>query len=82
MMPKKGRKNALDVEGKRKPRWLKLKDQHSEVESNINTWTRPLSGQRTQRLQSLRRAWGLGLQSAQNRQRPVERQLEVPGNDN
>ena len=37
MMPKKGRKNALEVEREREPRWLKLKDQHSEVESNINS---------------------------------------------
>ncbi|MFT4638119.1 MAG: IS5 family transposase [Verrucomicrobiales bacterium] len=37
MMPKKGRKNALAVEHEREPRWLKLKDQHSEVESNINS---------------------------------------------
>ena len=37
MMPKKGRKNAIDEEREREPRWLKLKDQHSEVESNINS---------------------------------------------
>jgi IS5 family transposase len=37
MMPKKGRKNALEVEHEREPRWLKLKDQYSEVESNINS---------------------------------------------
>ena len=37
MMPKKGRKNALEEEREREPRWLKLKDQHSEVESNINS---------------------------------------------
>ena len=36
-MPKKGRKNALDVEREREPHWLKLKDTHSEVESNINS---------------------------------------------
>jgi IS5 family transposase len=37
MMPKKGRKNMLEKERDREPRWLKLKDQHSEVESNINS---------------------------------------------
>jgi IS5 family transposase len=37
MMPKKGKKNALDIEREQAPRWLKLKDRHSEVESNINS---------------------------------------------
>ena len=37
MMPKKGKKNAEDTERERAPRWLKLKDKHSEVESNINS---------------------------------------------
>jgi hypothetical protein len=37
MMPKKGKRSALETEREREPQWLKLKDRHSEVESNINS---------------------------------------------
>lgn len=37
IMPKKGRKNQADVERENTPRWKKLRNQHSAVESNINS---------------------------------------------
>ena len=37
VMPKKGKRNALDTKREREPLWLNLKDRHSAVESNINS---------------------------------------------
>lgn len=37
IMPKKGRKNETDRERESTPRWKKLRDLHSAVESNINS---------------------------------------------
>ena len=37
IMPKKGRKTQTDQERENTPRWKKLRNQHSAVESNINS---------------------------------------------
>lgn len=37
IMPKKGRKNQADQERESTPRWKKLRNRHSAVESNINS---------------------------------------------
>ena len=37
IMPEKGRNNQADVERENTPRWKKLRNQHSAVESNMNS---------------------------------------------